>query len=342
MEQISQDIADFRDGKKTISDMSPEARSALLEGRIPDELQVAPEAAPAPAEPAVPAETAPAPAEKPPFEKPKSRDKKELRRIAMERANELNTLKQKEAVHEQKMKNDPTYRAKYFASLGLDYREPTVAPSDPFDVDYQKSRHDELEQLRRTVSEQQAYFKQLELEKEAEKTYKTVESFARQVGLEVDGGVYEMDKAVQSLKAMHGREPTDADLAEAGYDETDISNFRRLVKVQHFQTLNGYPTLRSAWADMPESAKGATAAKQTQQATGAELDDPTGREARKAQMRRAMSAPTTMPTQRGGSEAVAIKPEQALEWLRTHKNQAEWSDHDRKTFAKIRVVLGMA
>jgi hypothetical protein len=133
-----------------------------------------------------------------------------------------------------------------------------------------------------------------------------------------------------------------ATLAEAGYDETDILNFRRLVKVQHFQTLNGYPTLRSAWADMSESAKGATAAKQTQQVTGAELDDPTGREARKAQMRRAMSAPTTMPTQRGGSEAVAIKPEQALEWLRTHKNQAEWSDHDRKTFAKIRVVLGMA
>jgi len=339
-------VTAWQSGEMLLSELPQRLQKAILEPQAPQQEETPSQ--PEPIEELIPVQEEPQPekdgepkeAETPEAEvteesekKPKKRKKRtmaELQEIALKRADKLNEVRQATATHEHKFRTDANYRAEYNRKMGVSIEAPRPK-ADVWDDDFQAKQAAEVERLRRIVE-------QGEQSKQLQNTYRNLEGFAQRQGYKFNAPISEIDEMTKGMTVKLGRTPTETELADAGFDASDVDVYNQLVETQRLQKQNNYPTFESAWYDNQRL----TGRKDLPKADGTEFDDfeATDRAARTEKMRQVLNQPKMVRSQRAKEADTGLTTDYAIQWLRKNPDSEVYTAEQQQTYGRVMKMLG--
>ena len=180
-------------------------------------------------------------------EKEADKMKDDYAQLAYQRANEINTLKQKQQSHERKLASDPIYRKEYFEKIGLKEEK----PNDYFDEEYQKKQFEEFQALKAKVEAQEESLNNYRKIEQDNAIFKGVADFQKTIPqLKTDKSIKDIDLVYNQLHSQ-GVSQTNEEMEKHGISSKDFDNYKILLEVQKSKASNNYPSYRSAFADTP-------------------------------------------------------------------------------------------
>lgn len=192
-----------------------------------------------------------------------------------QKADELNTYKQKltsaerrQEEHERKLREDPIYREAYFKELGIknESQRPTIETEidDVYDEQALLSMREEQKRLREEL-DQFKQSKQAEIESERRKmeldrTFRNIEELQNEFpDLKTTKSFKEMNDEYVAFSGQIGLSNVDRVMSDPNYRQElqsqgiaipqELDKTIKILKVNKTKQESGYPTLRSAYLD---------------------------------------------------------------------------------------------